>query len=64
MKVSSKRPRIESSTGASRPSTPGDPIAEKYVDPIAAVDPPSSSSSNTSLRSMLDIVMTIQAAHG
>ena len=34
------------------------------VDPTTAVDPPPSSSSDASLRSMLDTVMTVQAAHG
>ena len=63
LKASSKRPRVESSIGASMPPS-GDPTIEEYVNPIAAVDPPPSSSSNTSLRSMLDIVMIVQAAHG
>ena len=35
-----------------------------YVDPTVAVDPPTSTSSDSSLCSMLDTVMTIQAAHG
>ena len=65
MKDSSKCPRVESSTGdASRPPLSGDPTAEEYVDPTAAVDPPPSSSSNSSLRSMLDTIITVQAAHG
>ena len=66
LKASSKRPRVESSTGAaSQAPTSGDPIAEEYVDPTAAVDPPpTSSSSDASLRSMLETVMTIQAAQG
>ena len=64
MKASSKHPRVESSTGASRPPSSGDPIAEEYVDPTATVDPPPSSSSDSSIRSMLDTIMTIQAAHG
>ena len=64
MKVSSKRLRVESSIGASRPPTFGDPTVEEYVDPTTAVDPPPSSSSDSSLRSMLDIVMTVQVAHG
>ena len=65
LKASSKRPRVEFSTSdASRPPTSGDPIAEEYVDPIVAVDPPPSSSSDSSLRSMLDTVMTVQVAHG
>ena len=65
LKASSKRPRVESSTGdASKPSTFGNPIAEKYVDPITAVDPPLSSLRDSSLWSMLDTVMTVQVAHG
>ena len=47
MKASSKRLRVESSTGdVSQPPSLGDPIAEKYVDPTAAVDPSPSSSSD------------------
>ena len=65
MKTSSKHPRVESSTGdASKPSSLGDPTTEEYVDPTTAVDPPPSSSSDASLRSMLDTAMTIQAVHG
>ena len=64
MKASSKRPKVESSTGASRPPTSGDPTTEEFVDPTAAVEPPASSSSNASIRSMLDTIMTVQAAHG
>ena len=67
MKASSKRPRVESSSGAALPPPPsssGDPIAEEYVDPVAAVDPPPSSLSDSSIRSMLDTVMTVQTAHG
>ena len=65
MKPSFKHPRVESSTGdASRPPTFGDPIAKEYVDLTVAVDPPPSSSSDSSLRSMLDTVMIVQAAHG
>ena len=65
MKASFKRPRVESSTGAaSQPPSSGDPTAEAYVDPTAAVDPPPSSSGDLSIRSMLDTIMTVQAAHG
>ena len=65
LKASSKCPRVESSIGdASRPPPSGDLTAKVYVDPTVAVDSPSSSSSDSSLRSMLDRVMTIQAAHG
>ena len=65
IKASSKHPRVESSTGdASRPPFSGNPSAEEFVDPIATVDPPPSSSSDSSIRSMLDTVMTIQVTHG
>nr|XP_023879727.1 uncharacterized protein LOC111992133 isoform X2 [Quercus suber]XP_023879728.1 uncharacterized protein LOC111992133 isoform X2 [Quercus suber]XP_023879729.1 uncharacterized protein LOC111992133 isoform X2 [Quercus suber] len=42
----------------------GDPSAEEFVDPTTAVDPPPSSSSDSSIRSMLNTVITVQAAHG
>ena len=62
---SSKRPRVESSIGdASSPPPLGDPTTEEYVDPIAAVDPTPSSSSDLSLRSMPDTVMTVQVVYG
>ena len=65
MKASSKRLRVESSTSdASQPPSLGDPTAEEYVDPTTAINPPPSSSSDLSLRTMLDTVMTVQAAHG
>ena len=65
MKASSKRPRVESSTGvASQPPSSGDPTTEAYVDPTAVVDPPLSSLGDSSIWSMLDTVMTIQAVHG
>ena len=64
MKASSKCPRVESSTGAAPRPPSGDPTAEEVVDPIAAVDPLASSSSDSSLQSMLDTVMTVQAVHG
>ena len=57
LKDSSKCPRVQSSIGD--PS--GDPTAEEYVDPTAAMDPPPSTSSDSSLRAMLDTVMTVQA---
>ena len=63
-RASSKRPRVKSSTGnASRPPS-GDPSAKTYVDPTTIVDPPPSTSGDSSLRSMLDTVMTVQAVHG
>ena len=65
MRASSKCPRVESFTGAAaQPPSLGDPTTEAYVDPIAAVDPPPSSSCDSSIRSMLDTVMTVQAVHG
>ena len=64
MKASSKRPRVESFTSASRPPTSGDLTAEEFVDPTATIEPPASSSSNDSIRSTLDTVMTVQAMHG
>ena len=64
MKASSKRSRVVSSTGASRPPTCGDPTAEEFVDPTVAVEPLASSSSNASIQSMLDTIMIVLAAHG
>ena len=65
MKASFKRPRVKSSIGAtSQPPSSGDSTTEEFVNPTAIVDPPSSSSSNASLQSMLDTVKTVQAAHG
>ena len=58
LKASFKRPRVKSSIGSPRPPS-GDPTAEEFVDPTTIVDPLSSTSSDSSLRSMLDIVMTI-----
>ena len=65
MKASSKCPRVESSSGAaSHPPSAGDPTAKEFVDPIAAVDPPPFASNDSSIRSMLDTIMTVQATHG
>ena len=68
MRASSKRPHVESSLGVTPPPPPplssGDPTTKEYVDPTAAVDPPPSTSGDSSNRSMLDIVMTVQVAHG
>ena len=63
MKASFKRPRVESSSGVALPPPPssGDPIAKKYVDPM---DPPPSTSSDSSIQIMLDTVMTVQTTHG
>ena len=59
LKASSKRLRVESSIGAASRPPSGDPTAEEYVDPTATMDPPPSSSNDSSIRSMVDIVMTI-----
>ena len=64
LKASSKRPRVVSSIGAAPRLPFGDPTAEEFVDPTTAVEPPSSSSSDSSLRSMLDTIMTLQVEHG
>ena len=63
MRASLQRPRAESSSSAPPPSS-SDPTSNAFVDPTAAVDPPPSTSDDSSIRHMLDIVMTIQAAHG
>ena len=65
MRATSKRPRVETSTGATaQPPSSGNLFAEAYVDPTTVVDPPPSSSGDLSIWSMLDIIMTIQAAYG
>ena len=66
MRASSKCSRVESSSGVASPLLPSssDPIAEEYVGPMATVDPPPSTSGDSSIRSMLDTVITVQAAHG
>ena len=56
---------LESCTGdASQAPPSSDPSAEAYVDPIAAVDRPPSTSSDSSLHAMLDNILTVQATHG
>ena len=65
MKASSKRPKVESSTGdASRPPPSSDPSIEEFVDPTTAVNPPPSSSSDAFLQSMLDTILIVQVTHG
>ena len=59
MKTSSKRPYVKSSSGAPPPPSSGDPTAEACVDSTAAIDPPPSASDDSSIRSMLDTVMTV-----
>ena len=65
LKASSKRPYVESSIGNASLAPPSsDPSATAYMDPTAILDPPPSRSSDSSLRTMLDTVLTVQAAHG
>ena len=71
MRASSKRPRVESFLGVAPPPPPpspssssSDPTADAYVDPTVVADPPPYTLDDSSIRRMLDIVMTIQAAHG
>jgi len=65
MKASFKSPRVKSSAGAaSQPPSSGNPTAKAYVDPTAIVDPPPSSSGDSSIQSKLDTVMTVQVARG
>ena len=61
MRASSKRPRVESSSGVASPPPPssGDPTADMYVDPTAVADPPPSTSDDSSIRHMLDTIMTV-----
>ena len=60
MKDSSKLPRVESSIGdASWPPSSSHPSVEEFVNPTATVDPPTSSSSDASLRCMLDTIMIV-----
>ena len=66
MRASSKCPRVESSSSVS-PSPPhssGDSTAEEFVDPTATTAPPPFTANDSSIRRMLDTVMTVQAAHG
>ena len=67
MRASFKRPHVESSLGVAPPSPPpssGDPTIKEYIDPMAAIDPPSSTSGDSSIRSMLDTIMTVQVTYG
>ena len=65
MRASSKRLRVESFLGiAPPPLSLGDPTTEEYIDLTVAVDPPPSTLDDSNIRSMLDTVMTVQAAHG
>ena len=68
MRASSKHPRVESSFSAPPPPPPpsssGDLTADAFVDPTVAAASQPSTSDDSSIRRMLDTVMTIQAAHG
>ena len=66
MRASSKHPRVESSSGAPPPPSPfsGDLAVDEFIDPTIANAPPPSASDVASVRRTLDIVMTVQAAHG
>ena len=72
MRASFKRPRVESSLGFAPPPPPppphppslGDPIIEEFVDLTAVVAPSPSTSDDSSIRRMLDTVVTVQAAYG
>ena len=65
IRASSKRPRVKSSSGVPPPPPfSGDLTADAYVDLTAVVDPLPSTSNDSSIRCMLDTVMTVQATHG
>ena len=66
MRASSKRHKVESFLGVAPPPPPslGDPTAEKYVDLTTVAAPPPSTLDDSSIRRMLNTVITIQAAHG
>ena len=65
MRATSKLPRVDSSfSGVSPPPPTSDPVADAYVDLIAVATPPPSTSDDSDIRHMLEIVMTVQAAHG
>ena len=70
MQTSSKRPRVESSSGAPppppspSPSSSGDLTADVFIDPTVAANPPPSASDVSSICCTLDTVMTVQATHG
>ena len=62
MRASSKCSRVESSISAAAQPLSGDLTAKEFVNPTA--DPPPSALDDSSIQSMLDIVMTVQATHG
>ena len=57
MRASSKRPRVESSLGVASPPphSSSDSTADEYVD----LTPPPSTSDDSSIRHMLDTIMTV-----
>ena len=69
MRASSKRPRIDSSSSGAPPPSPPPPstsdlAADAFVDPTAVAAPSPFALNVSSIRHDLDIVMTVQAAHG
>ena len=65
LKASSKRPRVESSTGdASRDPPSSDPVVEEFMDPTTTVDPPPSTPTSSSITTMLEMCLTVQATYG
>ena len=64
MRASFKCPKVESSGVAPPPPfSTGDAMAKELVDHAADVPPPPTSD-DSNIRRMLEIVMTVQAAHG
>ena len=61
MQSSSKCPRVKLSSGVAPtpPSSSGDPTGDTYVDSTAVVDPPPFTLDDSSIRRMLDTVMTV-----
>ena len=66
MRASSKRHRVESSSGVASPPPPslGYPTAEEFVDLTTPAAPPPSTSDDSSIHRMLDTIITVQVAHG
>ena len=64
MRESSKLPRVEPSGIAPPPSSTVTTSGEESANPVGAAVPPPSISDNFDIRCTLEIVMTIQVAHG
>ena len=67
LRLSSKRPRVEPSGTAPLPSSTGTTSGEASADPVddaAAAIPPPSTLDDFDIRCTLEIVMTVQVAHG